>query len=691
MKIRVNTVICFFFFFLISGCRDGGTIQNSPHLTTNDSVANLIQKSKHQDIDYEVRTQLLGDALEAIETITSDSLKTKLLSQLSLEFLDLGDSMRFRETNRKIIRSAKLVNDSTALAEAHWDLGFFFSKYAVHDSTFYNYAEAQSIYSAMRDDYLSARLLYSMATEQAEVKDYTGSELNTIRAIELFKPLDKYKELHRSYNNLGIIAKDLKEYDKALENFDQAMKYLNKVDDEEILKLEVLNNIGNLYLVKAEYSKAVDYFQRVISYKVLLQTDTPFYARTLDNLAYSKFKAGDVNGVEAQLKEALRIRDSIQDYTGVSRSAYSLADFYFAQKDTTQALKYAEMAVSFAKQSSNNERLLETLQLMTRIDPKNATAYSQEYIALNDSLQQEERQARNKFARIRFETDEFIAQNILLARQRQLWIGIAAGVLLLGFSIFIIITQRAKNQKLKFQQQQQESNQEIFNLMLSQNQKLEEGKQSEQKRISEELHDGILGQMNGIRMMLIALNKKTDDHAVTQRAELIAKLQEVQEEVRSISHELNDASYQKFHNFINSIEELLQQIRESANLDYEFNYNQNIDWDGLQGIVKINMYRVVQESLQNCVKHAQANKVVVDFDRAEQLLKITITDDGVGFEPRKGKKGIGHKNVTSRINKLNGTWAIESSQGAGTKVTITIPHGTGEIKNEVLEEQLNMV
>ncbi|NNK11941.1 MAG: two-component sensor histidine kinase, partial [Flavobacteriaceae bacterium] len=240
-------------------------------------------------------------------------------------------------------------------------------------------------------------------------------------------------------------------------------------------------------------------------------------------------------------------------------------------------------------------------------------------------------------------------------------------------SLFIIVDQRVKNQRLRFQQQQQEANQEIFNLMLAQKQKLEEGKQTEQKRISEELHDGILGEMNGVRMILLGLNKKGDDAAVALREQAIEKLKEVQEEIRSISHELNDASYQKFNNFISSIEDLLKNSCESAGIDYHYTYDQDLDWDSLEGITKINIYRILQESLQNCIKHADASMVYVSFEINNSDLVISIQDNGRGFDATKEKKGIGHKNIKSRVNKINGRWYLRSALGIGTTVLVEIP------------------
>ncbi len=389
--------------------------------------------------------------------------------------------------------------------------------------------------------------------------------------------------------------------------------------------------------------------------------------------------------VENDLTRALYIRDSLGDLEGLSRSYYNLSLFHKETGNTTDAFVYAQNARDIAKEIDNNLRYMESLKLLAELDPDNAISYNNEYIRVSDSLQQEERRIRNKFNRIRFETDETLARNQQLAKQRMVWISIAGGVVLLALALIIIIIQRIKNQRLRFQQQQQESNQEIFNLMLGQKQKVEEGKQSEQKRISEELHDGVLGEMNGIRMILLGLNKKADEAAIALREQAIEKLKQVQEEIRSISHELNDTSYQKLNNFMSSVEDLLKNICEPAGIKYQFTYDHDVDWDGLEGITKINLYRILQESLQNCVKHAEASNVYISFDTNEKDMVISIQDNGRGFEASKGKTGIGHKNIKSRIDKINGRWYLRSAPGIGTTVLLEIPlkHISPEAKKEI--------
>ena len=228
--------------------------------------------------------------------------------------------------------------------------------------------------------------------------------------------------------------------------------------------------------------------------------------------------------------------------------------------------------------------------------------------------------------------------------------------------------------------------------MLAQQGKFKEGQQLEQKRISEELHDGILGQMLGIRLILGGLNEKDDEASMEQRADFIEKLREVEEEIRSISHELSDASYQKIHNFIVSLEELINNIGKSSGISCSFIYNPDVDWDSLQGDVKINIYRIVQESMQNSVKHAQCKNMAIDFGIYDNVLRLSISDDGVGFDVGKGKRGIGLRNVASRVKKIKGVLKIESKKGEGTTLTVDIPDSyLGLTKTESVEQPEKMI
>ncbi len=660
-------------FIGVTGCNHSSKRSQEKSTTIKlDSTLNWIKKVRKKELSLENRMQFLNRAHASIKNITDDSLKVRYYSKLSLAAISIKDSLTFREINRATMSLAKSTEEKGIEAEAYWDLAFFLKGNRVQDSAYYYYAKAHDIYVKLDDEYNTGRLLLNLARVQEEVRDFTGSEINTIKAIELLKPLEEYQSLYECYNLLGIISMGLEEYDISIDNYEEALDFADKANIDR--SHFILNNIGLSYQKQGKQKKAIESFNQVLDIKNLRKTKILSYARTLSNLAYSQWKMGNEKGIEEKYKNALKIMDSANDSPGVSASYYKLSEFYLKQKDSTKALTSALKSKKYAIKSTNNYRLLKVLKILGRLDPENALSYTKSYIKLNDSLQQEERKAREKFARIRFETNETKEENRLLARQKQLWVGIAATLLLLALSAFMIIDQRTKNQKLRFQKEQQESNEKIFTLLLAQKQKVEEGKKIAQKRISEELHDGVQGRIQGVRMLLLGLNKRTTPEAIEERGEAIKELMDIQEEVRVISHELSHAAYQKIHNFIQSIEELLLGVKNSAALEYAFEYDDEVDWDGLGSDIKVNLYRMVQESLQNCVKHAKASKVSLTFAvRNRNNLEVSLVDDGKGFVVKKGKKGIGLRNITSRIEKVGGTWDIQSRPGKGTTVIFNIP------------------
>jgi signal transduction histidine kinase len=98
-----------------------------------------------------------------------------------------------------------------------------------------------------------------------------------------------------------------------------------------------------------------------------------------------------------------------------------------------------------------------------------------------------------------------------------------------------------------------------------------------------------------------------------------------------------------------------------------------IKWESISNAIKINLYRIIQESLQNINKYANANAIHVEFKREIDNLFLEIRDDGIGFNVNRAKKGIGLQNMLSRINECEGTFEIKSKKGEGTIIIVTVP------------------
>jgi signal transduction histidine kinase len=662
-----------------------GCSKSSPEKPQESNTRDSIQiwantaKNNHA-LSLEERENLVIKAYKENSSLKDKNRRAKNLSRISLAYSNLGDSLNFRKTNTELITTAKEVGDKIAHGEAHWDLGDFFNR-SKPDSAFYHYKEAYTLFTnaelGSKKTY-PGRMLLAMANVRENNRDYIGAENDVIAAIDEFKKIDAKERLHSSYNQLGLLQGAMKKYDKALAYYDKASEYIKYTPEPNQAKYEMtlLNNVSFIYLAQQDFSKAFERYQDLKNMSIDNADMDLMNRMGYTSMAISGFKSGNLDTKQAisLIQKSNRALDSIGNTYQKARNKQLLAEILLAENQSTEALELTLEAKEIAEASGNNDRLLETLKFLSQIDEKNGAQYAKAYFDLNEQLQLQERTIQDKFARIQMETDEIIEENESLAKRTELLAGVALGLLVLGIGMFTIISQKISNQKLKFKQKQQENNQEIYNLMLAQHGKMEEGKKSEQKRVSEELHDGILGQMLGIRLVLSGLNERDDQAAIEQRAELIVKLQELEEEIRTISHELNASAYEKVHNFILSVQDLIATVEKSAKISINFEHTDNFEWDSLHSDIKINSYRIVQELLQNCVKHAQCENVQVAFLNHKNLLSLTVTDDGIGFDDSKAKKGIGLKNIISRVKNMGAQLEIKSEPSQGTKATITIPN-----------------
>ncbi|MBA4744163.1 MAG: sensor histidine kinase [Muricauda sp.] len=646
-----------------------------------DSIQKLLTIAKTaKELSLEDRIAYVKEAESKAMELSKDSIQLEQLSKISLAYLKLKDSLGFRKSNAELLKLSEKADANKILGYSYWDLATFLEGKGVMDSAFYNYRRALNSFSQLPVDStsqsLKGRMLYGMARVQDSYKDYLGGEISATAAIKIFDELEDDYRLYNAYNVLGILANGMGDSEKSIASYNKAKEYLTKSNrsDKPELIWKIQNNIASVYLNNKDFVKAKQAYEQLLSTIDIKESLPSIYEKALGSLAYSILNADkDVMLAEKLLNEAFAVNVATGDLYDKARLNYFYAEVLAAKGDTTRAISQAKESYTIAKETYNNDRSLDALRLLTKLDTANANAYAEEYYQLNEAIKVEERTKRDKFARIRMETDDIIEENQILTKEKQIWVGASLLLVLFGTTAMIIVSLYVSNNQLKFKQKQQESNQEIYNLMLSQQGKLEEGKQLEQKRISEELHDGILGEMLGIRLILSGLNEREDQASIEQRAALIEKLRELEEEIRTISHELNHASYEKFHNFIVSLEDMIQGIEKSSGISCSFTYSDKVPWDNLLGDIKINAYRIIQESLKNCVKHAKCQHVSISFQAMDNQLKLVITDDGVGFDINRKKKGIGLRNIISRTKKIKGVLDIDSESGKGTTIKVTIP------------------
>ncbi|MDI1254870.1 MAG: tetratricopeptide repeat protein [Flavobacterium sp.] len=581
----------------------------------------------------------------------------------------------YKEVSEKLIILSKEENDSTSLAKAYSYLGDYYTTKLISEKGFYCYFQAEKIYKNLKDDEKVAKTLLNKGILQNNESDYVGSEKSILDALKYLRKSDDDVIKYEANNVLGVIYNDLSEFDKALEYHNKALEIAdqNTVFAAYQAKATSLNNIGYVYKSMNNYPKAIAYYKNALKEKNIFYDKTFLYAILEDNLAYSKFKIKDFNGLPNLFFDALKIRDSLKIIPGIIASKLNLSEYYAFKKDSIKAFYFAEGAYSESKLNNRPKDVLLSLKQLSEINPKNAISYSKEYIRINDSLQLAERKIRNKLARIEFETDEIITQKNQLIEQRKSLIYITLGIILLAVLIFVIRFQAAKNRELKLVQEQQKANEEIYQLMLNQQNKIEEVRQLEKKRIAQELHDGVLGKLFGTRMNLGVLNRKRDEGAEDERDVYIDELKTLEQEIREISHDLNTEKTAVFNNFVLMVNNFIATQRKVCQAEISFSIDESITWNRVDNMAKINLYRILQEAFQNINKHANAKRVNVTFTEFEGLIKLIVEDNGVGFLYARKKKGIGMLNMKARITDSQGTMQVETEPGEGTILKFELP------------------
>ncbi|MFD2568335.1 ATP-binding protein [Pseudotenacibaculum haliotis] len=601
-----------------------------------------------------------------------DSLTPKNLSSIAFQYYTLGDTLEFKHVNKIALEKAIKLKDTFYVADVHWNYATYYVFNEVYDSAYYHFKTAHKLFEKTNHMYESARLLYSMCFIKGRYRDYTGSEVLNIQAIKIFESLKDYKLLYYTHSHLADIQNDIKEYDRAIEYHHKALGYYEKMNENDKKNNYALslNGIGYSFSLKEDHKKAIEYFNKALNEN---KNDIDNYARIINNIAYSKLKLNDTVSVKKDMLESLRIRDSLGNKVNIVSSLINLSHYYTHIKDTSSSLKYAKKANNLSREIKNGLYYLETLILLSELDSKKSKEYLNEHIRFNDSLIDVERKYINKFTRIEFETDEVIKTNEVLTKQR-IWIfACSIGAILILSLLYLVRVQRAKNEKLFLETEQQKANEQVYLLTLKQQATLEEEKTRERNRISQELHDGILGRLFGTRVGMGFLDIGTDEETQKQHQAFLDELQEIEKEIREVSHKLNTNFEDPDVNFTTIINQLLESKSQIGDFRFHLDIDQNISWKSTDEIIKVNVYRIIQEALQNTIKHANAQNVTLDFSSDSNQLTIRLKDDGKGFSMKKSKKGIGLKNIRSRVQKMNGTIDIVSAIGKGTEIHIKIP------------------
>lgn len=661
--------------FVLWSCTNKTKVANDA-IYPEDSLPTYLSLANENNLPLSFKQNYNQKALEIVLNQKDDSLNKANLFKIANRYYNMSDWKAFQNTTKLILERAKQSNDSANMAKAYSYLGDYYIVKSIPDSAFTSYFKAEKLYLRLKDEYNIAKTFLSKANLQYNEGDFFESEINVFKALKSLKKQKNVSDLfYESYNILGVLYNEREEFAKAKEFQEKALKVLEdkSIPSEFQCKATSLNNIGYIYSNKNDYKQAKVYFKEGLKQENLFVDKTFLYAILLDNLAYCKFKLHETDQLPELFNKALKIRDSLGLKVAVVSSKIHLSEYYASKKDTLRAIQFVKQALNLSRTTTKLQSTLEALKQIAVVDPKNASVYSEEYIRLNDKMLKAERKMGEKFSRIEYETNEIKDQNSNLQEKNRALIYVFSICTLIGLFFYVYKTQQAKNRELLFKQQQQIANEDIYNLMISQQNDIEMTRIKEKKKVAQDLHDGVLGRMFGVRISLDSLDKIDEPDAAQKRKKYLTELKHIEEDIREISHDLNREKSELINNFIAILNKLFEKQQNTYNATLITSFDPHIKWALVSNIVKINLYRIIQEALQNCNKYADAKTITVEFKSEIDYLILSISDDGNGFNAKRTKNGIGLHNIEYRAKECKGTVAIKSAKGEGTILIIKVP------------------
>jgi two-component system NarL family sensor kinase len=478
-----------------------------------------------------------------------------------------------------------------------------------------------------------------------------------------------------SLNNLGGLSNSLGQYDNALDYYQQSMAIYRTVNNKEGIA-NVLHNIGNVYDKQNLLDKALKNYELSADLYKSIGSQIGI-GNSLHSLAGIYAKNKETERALEKYKEALAIFTQIEDKRGIAMSLSNMGVLLLKKGMDTEAADMANHALQVSEKSGYTEITRNTQLLLSRIDSSRgdmagAFAHYKRYLIAKDSLTNEgarkaalkkqfqfEFDKKASLAKAELEHQEDIHQEALKRERLVYWSAFGAlGLILLSVSLLFNRSRLKEKHKYQEQLNRQQKEQAVAVMEIQ---------EQERKRIAEDLHDSLGHLLSTTKINLQMLPESQQK----QLGNSLQLLNQASEEIRTITFNLMPRALEE-GGLVSALYELADKVTHTGAVKVILHIS-GMDELILEKQSQFSIYRVVQEAVNNILKHAQAKEISIQLSIQDGQLSLLIEDDGKGFDTRTKIGGRGLGNIRTRLSWLRGKLAIDSTPGMGTTITAAIP------------------
>ena len=620
------------------------------------------------------------DSAQIIDSLKSelkkkpDAKKTAVIySDLTWYYSNVAIDSALQYGGKAILESKKL-GDSVLLAQVYSDVGAVYFRKGDFQNSKNHYQTAYKIRKARKDFNGVAKININLASIYTTQQQYKLAMQAYLEAINYFESVHNDPIVNTTKVNVGYIFRELKNYPKAIRYIGEAIAYEEKNHLTNKLCISCLN-IGNVYLEMKDTVQALQFYNK--SLKACIKTgDKAATASVYNNIGVIKTAQNKSKDALSLYNKSSQVRDELNSDLDKASLQLNVAMELTKAKQYKAAQQLLLKIKKVFEAKNSNENLLLTYRQLVPVYanlnlPDSVTFYSEKYSELKEQLLQTSVLKQTNELEAKYQTankEKRLLQKEVEAKQKNMLL-LAVSTLALFIALIGLLIYR--QQKLKNSQQEQEFQLKSAIAQIETQNQLQEQRLS----ISRDLHDNIGAQLTFIISSVDNIKYAFD----IQNPKLDNKLQSISTFTKHTIVELRDTIWAMnndevlFEDLRSRILNFLEKAKDATTaIDFNFTIDDSLNHTKLSSIAGMNIYRTIQEAVNNAIKYAAASQINIDVKKSGGKTIIHIADNGSGFDTATIEKGNGLLNMEKRIEDIGGTFNLVSENAKGTVITILL-------------------
>lgn len=628
-----------------------------------------------------------------------DSLLNKLNkaandSAKAITLLEIGESIegvapeKSMEYYRQALAIGQRIKNIRVIFSSYHDKGICYINLNKMDSAILTFEKAIPFARLLNDTVREARIIGNIGNAYLHKKDRATAIEYYLKSIRLWETASDKKYLPILYSNTSALLDEQKEHTRAVEYGNKAVTMAQQQGDE-YSEVVALVNLSTTYSHLGQHEKEYELLEKALPL-AKKNKDLDHISTVYLNMGGYFFKKKNYSSALEKYLESYNYIKQMGNQYSFSTVCTALAQVYYQLNQNDKALQYILQAETAANETGTRTDLKEIYKTRAEIEQKAgnyklASEYYSKTLVVSDSLFKTETSEKVAEVEAQYQNEKKQTEIGQLEKDKQIQalslkqkstlnyilIGSLGGVLVVGFLSFRNIRHRQQLARQQDELQQQRIRELEKDKQLVAVDSLLKGQEEERSRLAKDLHDGLGGLLSGVKY---SLSNMKDNLVITPENMTVFErsldmIDTSIKELRRVAHNMMpemltkfglDEALKEYCNTINATK-LVMVKYQSVGMESRFDKSSEII-----------VYRIIQELLNNILKHAGATEAFVQLVRDGSRLNVVVEDNGKGFNVNlpESNKGAGLLNIQSRVEYLKGKLDIHSRPNKGTLVNI---------------------